>query len=75
MDAENANQQRYDEVDIAELQDDPDLERIYADRLAAMQKEAEKRAKKMRQGHGELTDIKVTSCGPAWSAWSRHEIS
>lgn len=59
MDAEQANRQGYDEVDIAELQDDPDLERIYADRLAAMQKEAEKRAKKIRQGHGELTDLKV----------------
>lgn len=42
------------DIDIDELLDDPELERLHADRLASMQKEAEKRAKLQRRGHGEL---------------------
>ena len=84
MDAEGANRQQYSELDIAELQDDPDLEAIYADRLASMQKEAEKRAKKVRQGFGELSEIKVQTSGPpgchwterlAWESWACAQLA
>jgi hypothetical protein len=42
------------DIDIDDLLDDPELERLHAERLAAMQKEAEKRAALQRKGHGEL---------------------
>ena len=42
----------YAQVDVDDLLDDPDLERLHAERLAAMQREAEKRAAMQRKGHG-----------------------
>lgn len=43
----------YAQVDVDDLLDDPDLERLHAERLAAMQREAEKRVKMQQKGHGE----------------------
>lgn len=45
------------EVDVDDLLDDPELERLHAERLAAMQKEAEKRMVLQRKGHGELQEV------------------
>ena len=42
----------YAQVDIDDLLDDPDLEKLHAERLAAMQREAEKRVKMQQKGHG-----------------------
>ncbi|KAK9134344.1 hypothetical protein Syun_013674 [Stephania yunnanensis] len=53
----NANQ----EVDLDELMDDPELEKLHADRIAALKarnfKEVEKREALKRQGHGEYREI------------------
>ncbi|KNA08136.1 hypothetical protein SOVF_165340 [Spinacia oleracea] len=46
-----------DEIDLDELMDDPELERLHAERIAALQKEAEKRQEMKKQGHGEYRDI------------------
>lgn len=40
------------QVDVDDLLDDPELERLHAERLAALQKEAEKRAAMQQKGHG-----------------------
>ena len=53
-----------DRVDVEELLTDPELEHLYAERLASMQKEAEKRAKLERKGHGELQDVQVVRLQP-----------
>ncbi|KAA3474400.1 thioredoxin domain-containing protein PLP3B-like [Gossypium australe] len=45
------------EVDLDELMDDPELEKLHADRIAALKKEAEKREALKRQGHGEYWEI------------------
>ena len=44
-------------VDIDDLLDDPELERLHAERLYALQKEAEKRFKLQQRGHGEVQEI------------------
>ncbi|KAI5327083.1 hypothetical protein L3X38_026479 [Prunus dulcis] len=44
------------EVDLDELMDDPELEKLHADRIAALKKEAEKREALKRKGHGEYRD-------------------
>ncbi len=44
-------------VDVDDLLDDPELERLHAERLAVMQKEAEKRMILQRKGHGELQEV------------------
>jgi hypothetical protein len=41
-------------VDVDDLLDDPDLEKLHAERLAQMQREAEKRVKMQQKGHGVL---------------------
>ncbi|KAJ6796222.1 thioredoxin domain-containing protein PLP3B-like isoform X1 [Iris pallida] len=46
-----------EEVDLDELLDDPELEKLHADRVAALKKEAEKREVLKRQGHGEYREI------------------
>ncbi|KAL3525349.1 hypothetical protein ACH5RR_013721 [Cinchona calisaya] len=46
-----------EEVDLDELMDDPELERLHADRIASLKKEAEKRQEMKRQGHGEYREI------------------
>lgn len=45
------------EVDLDELMDDPELEKLHAERIAALKKEAEKRQILKRQGHGEYREI------------------
>ncbi|GJN25695.1 hypothetical protein PR202_gb13557 [Eleusine coracana subsp. coracana] len=47
----------HDEVDLDELMDDPELEKLHAERIAALKKEAEKREVLKRQGHGEYREI------------------
>ncbi|KAJ4950204.1 hypothetical protein NE237_027036 [Protea cynaroides] len=46
-----------EDVDLEELMDDPELEKLHADRIAALKKEAEKRQALKRQGHGEYREI------------------
>lgn len=46
-----------EEVDLDELMDDPELEKLHAERIAALKKEAEKRQHLKRQGHGEYREI------------------
>ncbi|KAL9662388.1 hypothetical protein QQ045_027221 [Rhodiola kirilowii] len=46
-----------EEVDLDELMDDPELEKLHADRIAALKKEAEKRQALQRKGHGEYREI------------------
>ncbi|KAL5754581.1 hypothetical protein ACOSP7_022801 [Xanthoceras sorbifolium] len=45
------------EVDLDELMDDPELEKLHADRIAALKKEAEKRQVLQMKGHGEYRDV------------------
>ncbi|KAG9451638.1 hypothetical protein H6P81_011603 [Aristolochia fimbriata] len=45
------------EVDLDDLMDDPELERLHAERIAGLKKEAEKREAFKRQGHGEYREI------------------
>ncbi|KAL6222359.1 hypothetical protein ACLB2K_005751 [Fragaria x ananassa] len=45
------------EVDLDELMDDPELEKLHADRIAALKRGAEKREALKRQGHGEYREI------------------
>lgn len=45
------------EVDLDELMDDPELEKLHADRISALKKEAEKRQSLTKQGHGEYREI------------------
>nr|CAB3502650.1 unnamed protein product [Digitaria exilis] len=47
----------HDEVDLDELLDDPELEKLHAERIAALKKEAEKREVLKRKGHGEYREI------------------
>lgn len=44
-------------VDVDELLDDPELERLHADRIAAMKREAERRAELERKGHGSYEEV------------------
>lgn len=46
-----------DEVDLDELMDDPELEKLHAERIAALKKEVEKRQEMKKQGHGEYREI------------------
>ncbi|XP_020225659.1 thioredoxin domain-containing protein PLP3B [Cajanus cajan] len=46
-----------EEVDLDELMDDPELEKLHADRIAALKKEAEKRETWKKKGHGEYREI------------------
>ena len=45
------------DLDVDDLLDDPELERLHAERLAVMQREAEKRVQLQRKGHGELQEV------------------
>lgn len=47
----------HQDVDIDELMDDPELEKLHAERIASLKKEAEKRQALKRKGHGEYRDI------------------
>ncbi|KAG2329378.1 hypothetical protein Bca52824_000558 [Brassica carinata] len=46
-----------EEVDLDELMDDPELEKLHADRIAALKREVEKREAFKRQGHGEYREV------------------
>ncbi|KAH9295250.1 hypothetical protein KI387_038838 [Taxus chinensis] len=52
-----ASSTSYGEVDLDELMDDPELEKLHADRIAALKKEAEKRQALERKGHGEYREV------------------
>ncbi|GAB4821581.1 hypothetical protein N2152v2_008627 [Parachlorella kessleri] len=45
------------EVDIDDLLDDPDLERLHAERLAKMRQEAERRVQLQQKGHGQYEEV------------------
>ena len=45
------------EIDMEELVDDPELERIHRERMQAMKEEQEKRAKKTQKGHGTYVEV------------------
>lgn len=47
----------YAQVDVDDLLDDPELEKLHAERLAQLQREAEKRVKMQQKGHGEYEEI------------------
>lgn len=47
------SQQKHEEVDLDDLMDDPELEKLHAERIQAMKREAEKRQKLQQQGYGE----------------------
>ncbi|KAM7250238.1 hypothetical protein ACFE04_022121 [Oxalis oulophora] len=55
--ASSSNNNNHEDVDLDELMDDPELEKLHADRIAALKKEAEKRQKLQKKGHGEYRDI------------------
>ncbi|CAH1444886.1 unnamed protein product [Lactuca virosa] len=46
-----------EEVDLDDLMDDPELEKLHADRIAALKREAEKRQSLTKKGHGEYREI------------------
>ena len=46
-----------DDIDMDDFLDDPELEALHAEKLAAMQREAEKRVVLAKKGHGELTTV------------------
>ena len=54
--AANKHQQVRD-IDIDDLLDDPELERLHAERLAVLQQENEKRQQLQRKGHGEYQEV------------------
>lgn len=54
---EASRPKQMEQVDIDDLLDDPELQRLHADRIAAMKQEAEKRAELERKGHGTYTEI------------------
>eukprot|EP00898_Chlorokybus_atmophyticus_P003891 jgi/Chlat1/4502/Chrsp29S04435 len=47
----------YQELDMDELADDPELERLHRDRIMSLKKEAEKRVALQQKGHGELRTV------------------
>ena len=57
QDAADRQQQYVRDVDIDDLLDDPELERLHAERLATMQRENEKRQQLQRKGHGEYQEV------------------
>ena len=54
-----SQQQRsnHQQVDIDDLLDDPELERLHAERIYALQKEAERRMVLQQKGHGEYQEV------------------
>ncbi len=57
QEAGNRQQQQVRDIDIDDLLDDPELERLHAERLAMLQQENEKRQKLQRIGHGEYQEV------------------
>lgn len=54
---EEPQRTQHGHIDMDDLMDDPELERLHAERLAQMQKEVEKRQEMKQKGHGEYEDI------------------
>jgi len=52
-----SSQQKHEDVDLDELMDDPELEKLHAERINALKREAEKRQKLQQKGHGEYREI------------------
>ncbi|GKV41576.1 hypothetical protein SLEP1_g49082 [Rubroshorea leprosula] len=62
-----ASSSNNDEVDLDELMDDPELEKLHADRIAALKKEAEKREalkRKDTESTGRITDKHLKALAP-----------
>lgn len=57
QEAATRQQQQVRDIDIDDLLDDPELERLHAERLAMLQQENEKRQKLQRIGHGEYQEV------------------
>lgn len=57
QEAAGRQQQQVRDIDIDDLLDDPELERLHAERLATMQRENEKRQQLQRKGHGEFQEV------------------
>lgn len=57
QEAAGRQHQQVRDIDIDDLLDDPELERLHAERLATMQKENEKRQQLQRKGHGEYQEV------------------
>ena len=58
MDAEaSAAERNQAYIDMDDLLDDPDLQRIHEERIAQLQREAEKRAEMKTKGHGTYEEI------------------
>ena len=57
QEAGNRQQQQVRDIDIDDLLDDPELERLHAERLAMLQQENEKRQKLQHIGHGEYQEV------------------
>ncbi len=57
QEATSRQQQQVRDIDIDDLLDDPELERLHAERLAMLQQENEKRQKLQRIGHGEYQEV------------------
>lgn len=50
-------QDQQQQYNVSELMDDPELQKLHADRIAQMQQEREKRVHMQLKGHGEVTEI------------------
>ena len=57
QEAAGRQQQQVRDIDIDDLLDDPELERLHAERLATMQRENERRQQLQRKGHGEFQEV------------------
>ena len=53
----NQRSNHHQQVDIDDLLDDPELEQMHAERVYALQKEAERRMVLQRKGHGEYQEV------------------
>ncbi|KAL9248162.1 hypothetical protein vseg_021517 [Gypsophila vaccaria] len=57
QDKAQTSKSNYDDVDLDELMDDPELEKLHAERIASLKKEAEKRQEQKKKGHGEYREV------------------
>lgn len=64
-----ANASRHADVDVEDLLDDPELERLHRDRLLELQRDAEKRAVMQQKGHGEYAVRRCVHRCPNMALW------
>ena len=57
QEAASRQHQQVRDVDIDDLLDDPELERLHAERVAMLQQENEKRQQLQRKGHGDYQEV------------------